>query len=121
MGYEAGQDSAPFIAADKGLAVVPSDTPYSIIAFFNLPYDQTSWSFSQPFAIDAPSIILLIPEGMKVTGRQLTDKGVQVIQNNNYQEFCCDGSEGRPNAELLHQRASPGRAPPRGWMHARSQ
>jgi mono/diheme cytochrome c family protein len=86
VGYEAGQDSAPFIAADKGLAVVPSDTPYSIIAFFNLPYDQ-KLDLSQPFMIDAPAIILLTPDGMKVTGKQLTDKGVQVIQSNTYHEF----------------------------------
>lgn len=86
IGYEAGQDSAPFIAADKGLAVVPSDTPYSIIAFFSLPYDQ-KLEINQPFAINAPSIVLLVPEGMKVSGSQLADKGLQVIQNNNYQEF----------------------------------
>ena len=41
QGYEAGQDSASFVAADDGLAVVPSDRPYSIIAFFNLPYDES--------------------------------------------------------------------------------
>jgi mono/diheme cytochrome c family protein len=86
IGYEAGQDSAPFIAADKGLAVVPSETPYSIIAFFNLPYAD-SLEINQPFAIDAPSIVLLIPDGVKVSGKQLTNKGLQVIQNNNYQEF----------------------------------
>ena len=86
VGYEAGQDSAPFIAADKGLAAVPSDTPYSIIAFFTMPYDKRL-EISQPLAMDASSVILLIPDGMKVTGKQLTDKGLQVIQNNNYHEF----------------------------------
>jgi hypothetical protein len=86
VGYEAGQDSAPFTAADKGLAAVPSGTPYSIIAFFNLPYDQ-KLDLSQPFTIDAPAIILLTPDGMKVTSKQLNDKGVQVIQSNTYHEF----------------------------------
>jgi mono/diheme cytochrome c family protein len=90
VGYEAGQDSAPFIAADKGLAVVPSATPYSIIAFFNLPYNQ-KLELSQPFAVDAPSIILLTPDGMKVTSNQLADKGLQIIQNNNYHEFLSAG------------------------------
>ncbi len=86
VGYEAGQDSAPFIAADKGLAVPPSDTPYSIIAFFTMPYDK-KLELSQPFTLDTPSVILLIPDGMKLSGAKLTDKGLQVIQNNNYHEF----------------------------------
>jgi mono/diheme cytochrome c family protein len=86
VGYEAGQDSAPFIAADKGLAVPPSDTPYSIIAFFTMPYEK-KLDISQPFSLNAPSVILLIPDGMKVSGGKLTDKGLQVIQNNNYHEF----------------------------------
>lgn len=85
-GYEAGQDSAPFIAAGNGLAVVPSDTPYSIIAFFNMPYTG-KLDVSQPLGIDAPSIVLLVPDGMKVSGSGLGDKGQQVIQNNNYHEY----------------------------------
>ena len=107
VGYEAGQDSAPFTAADKGLAAVPSDTPYSIIAFFNLPYDN-KLDLSQPFTIDAPAIILLTPDGMKVSSKQFSDKGVQVIQTNTYHEFAGDRSESRPNAELLRQREAPG-------------
>ncbi len=86
VGYEAGQDSAPFLAADKGLAVPPSDQPYSIIAFFTMPYDK-KLDIRQPFALNAPSVILLIPDGMKVSGGKLADKGLQVIQNNNYHEY----------------------------------
>jgi hypothetical protein len=86
VGYQAGQDSAPFVTADKGIAVVPTATPYSIIAFFNLPYDQ-KLEINQPMVIDAPSILLLVPDGMRVNGPQLASKGLQVIQNNNYQEF----------------------------------
>jgi mono/diheme cytochrome c family protein len=85
-GYEAGQDSAPFINADNGVAVVPSDKPYSIIAFFTLPYDK-KLEIKQPFAIDAQSVVLLIPDGMKMEGKQLTDRGIQAIQNNNYHMF----------------------------------
>ena len=86
QGYEAGQDSEAFVTAKDGLAVLPSDKPYSIIAFFNLPYEK-SLDFSQPLAIDSPSILLLVPDGIKVTGQQLTYEGVQVFQNNNYQEY----------------------------------
>ncbi len=90
VGYEAGQTSAPFIAAGSGMAAPPSDTPYSIIAFFSMPYTG-SLSLSQPFALNTSSVILLTPEGVKVTGKQLADKGPQVIQNNNYHEYAAPG------------------------------
>ena len=86
QGYEAGQDSEPFVSADEGLAVLPGDKPYSIIAFFNLPYEK-SLDFQQPMLINAPSVLVLVPDGIKVAGDQLASEGLQVIQNNNYQEF----------------------------------
>lgn len=86
MQFGAGQDSAPFTAAGNSVAVAPGDKPYSIIASFNMPYDR-QLDLSQPFAVDAPSIVLLVPEGIHVKGSQLTDNGPLAIQNNNYHEF----------------------------------
>jgi mono/diheme cytochrome c family protein len=85
-GYQADQSGSQFVAADKGVAVVPSDKTYSIIAFFNLPYTGQV-ELKQPFVVDAPSVVLLIPDGMNVAGPQLTSLGVQSIQNVNYQEL----------------------------------
>lgn len=87
-GYQAdqSQNSAQFVAADGGVAAVPNTKPYSIIAFFNLPYDNKV-EIKQPFLINAASAVLLIPDGMKVDGKQLTNLGVQAIQNVNYQEL----------------------------------
>jgi len=85
-GLQEGQDSAPFVQSDKGVAAVPSDKPYSIIAFFSLPYDKTL-EISQPLALDAPSMLLLVPDGMRVDGKQLSPKGLQAFQSKNYQEF----------------------------------
>jgi mono/diheme cytochrome c family protein len=86
QGYEAGQDSASFVAADDGLAVVPSDKPYSIIAFFTLPYER-SLEFQQALPIDTKSVLLLVPDGIKVEGEQFASQGMQVIENDNYQEY----------------------------------
>jgi mono/diheme cytochrome c family protein len=86
QGYEAGQDSASFVAADDGLAVVPGERPYSIIAFFNLPYAR-SLEFQQALIIDTKSVLLLVPDGIKVDGEQFASEGMQVIQNDNYQEY----------------------------------
>jgi mono/diheme cytochrome c family protein len=108
-GYEAGQDSASFVSADQGLAVVPSDKPYSIVAFFNLPYDQ-QLEITQPVAIDTPSLILLVPEGIAVKGTQLQSQGVQAIQNNNYEEFAAaDLKEGQTLSFTLS--GQPGSSP----------
>jgi len=120
QGYEAGQDSAPFVKADLGLAVVPSDKPYSIIAFFNLPYEKKA-DINQPLAIDMPSLILLVPQGIKVQGNQLESRGLQLIQNSNYEEFSASGLKagqtlafsvsGQPKAGT-----SAGLAAHQGWL-----
>ncbi len=86
VGYEPAQNSTPFAATNNGIAAPPSDKPYSIIAFFSLPYNK-KLKITQPFKLDAPSILLLIPDGMKVEGNQLTSQGTQAIQNVNYQEL----------------------------------
>jgi mono/diheme cytochrome c family protein len=120
QGYEAGQGSAPFVKADQGLAVVPSDKPYSIIAFFNLPYEKKA-DINQPLAIDMPSLILLVPQGIKVQGKQLESRGLQVIEKNNYEEFSASGLKagqtlafsvsGQPKAST-----SAGIAAHQGWL-----
>jgi mono/diheme cytochrome c family protein len=85
-GYQADSGSAPLSAMDKGVAAPPANKPYAIIVFFNMPYTG-QLQIHQPFAIDAPSVVLLIPDGMNVSGGQLTSAGLQTIQNNKYQEF----------------------------------
>ena len=85
-GYEPDPNSAQLATIGKGVAVPPSSNPYAIIAFFTLPYSG-QLEIKQPFGIDAPSVVLLMPEGIAVTGDQLASAGAVVVQNNNYQEF----------------------------------
>jgi hypothetical protein len=89
-GYEPDPNSAQLVAAGKGIAAPPSNDPYAIVAFFTLPYSG-QLEIKQPFGINAPSVVLLMPEGINVTGSQLTDNGTVAIQNNNYQEFSASG------------------------------
>lgn len=89
-GFEAGQDSAPFVSAKDGIAILPTDKSYSLIAFFNLPYDK-KLEISQPFLLDAPSVLLLIPEGIKVEGDRLSAGETQAIQGANFQTFRAAG------------------------------
>jgi len=120
QGYEAGQDSASFVAADDGLAVVPSDKPYSIIAFFNLPYER-SLEFQQSLPIDTRSVLLLVPDGIKVDGDQFASQGMQVIQNDNYQEYsAADLQAGSTLSFTLNGRprtsSATGLDPRQGWL-----
>ena len=85
-GYEPDPNSAQLATIGKGVAVPPNSNPYAIIAFFTLPYSG-QLEIKQPFGIDAPSVVLLMPEGITVTGNQLAGAGAVAIQNNNYQEF----------------------------------
>ena len=85
-GYEPDPNSAQLVAAGKSITAPPSSNPYAIIAFFTMPYND-QLEIKQPFGIDSPSVVLLMPEGITVTGDQLTSEGAVVIQNNNYQEF----------------------------------
>ena len=85
-GYEPDPNSAQLVVAGKSITVPPSSNPYAIIAFFTLPYSG-QLEIKQPFGIDAPSVVLLMPEGINVSGNQLASAGAVVIQNNNYQEF----------------------------------
>ena len=79
VGLELSQDSAPLLSTGDGLAMPPSDDFYSIIAFFNMPYDK-ELTMSQPFALPVSSALVIVPEGIKVKTEQLTDEGIQQTQ-----------------------------------------
>ena len=85
-GYEPDPNSAQLVTAGKSITAPPSRNPYAIIAFFTLPYNG-QLEIKQPFGINAPSVVLLMPEGINVNGHQLASAGAVVIQKNNYQEF----------------------------------
>jgi len=87
VGFQLGQDSAPFMGSTDGVAIPPNEKAYSVVAFFSLPYDKKTLEINQKFVLDAPSVLLLIPEGLKVSGDQLTSGGIQKIQNGSFQTF----------------------------------
>ena len=90
LGYEATQDSAPFVPTDNGFAMPPSETPYGLIAFASIP-NQDEISISQPALLPIGSFNLFLPEGMKAEGATLEDKGLQPIQTTNFQVYLASG------------------------------
>ena len=86
MGYEALQDSEPFVNIENGLAVPPSTESYGLIAFTTVPKED-EFEISQPFVLPVSSLTVFLPEGVKAESDTLTDEGLQTIQNFNFQVY----------------------------------
>jgi hypothetical protein len=80
VGLELSQDSAPLMPTEGGdFAIPPSEEFYSIIAYFNLPFDK-SLELKQTLELPVSSALIIVPEGIKVKSDQLTDEGIQQTQ-----------------------------------------
>ncbi len=90
LGYEAAQDSAPFVPTDNGFAMPPSTTPYGLIAFASLPKAK-EMAISQPALLPINALSLFLPEGMEAKGDILTDGGIQKIQTTNFHVYTAEG------------------------------
>lgn len=87
VGFEAGQDTAPFFPAQDGIALVPSETPYSLIAFFSLPYNSRGTPVIQPLLLKTVSLSVFMPEGLKLKSDNLTDAGVQDMSGTKFHMY----------------------------------
>jgi mono/diheme cytochrome c family protein len=86
LGYEALQDSEPFVNTDKGLAIPPSEGSYGLIAFTTVP-KKDEFELSQPFVLPVFSLTVFLPEGVTAESAALNDEGLQSIQNFNFQVY----------------------------------
>jgi mono/diheme cytochrome c family protein len=87
VGFEAGQDTAPFSPAKEGIALVPSEKPYSLIAFFSLPYNSKGTPVIQPLLLKTDSLSVFVPEGLKLRSDDLTDAGVQDMSGTKFHMY----------------------------------
>jgi mono/diheme cytochrome c family protein len=92
VGLELSQNSAPLLPTESGdLAIPPSENFYSIIAFFNMPYDKLL-ELRQPLALPVNSTLVIVPEGIKVKSDQLADEGIQQTEQGfNVQTYSASG------------------------------
>lgn len=89
IGYEPVQGSENFIPVDNGFAILPSGGSYDLIAFSSLPKAK-KLDFSQTYVLPVTAITVFLPEGMSAEGAQMTDLGMQAIQNFNFQVYELD-------------------------------
>lgn len=90
LGYEAAQDSAPFVPTADGFAMPPSETPYGLIAFASIPKAKEI-AISQPALLPINALTIFLPEGMDANGDILTDGGIQTIQTTNFHVYTAAG------------------------------
>jgi mono/diheme cytochrome c family protein len=90
LGYEATQDTAPFLPTTNGFAMPPGETPYGLIAFSSLPKTKEI-TVSQPALLPVGEVTLYLPEGVNAKGAALTDNGVQTIQNTSFHIYTAGG------------------------------
>ena len=90
LGYEATQNSAPFLQTANGFAMPPSETPYELIAFASLPKTKEI-AISQPARLPIGGITLYLPKGMDAEGKTLTDQGLQALETMNFHVYSASG------------------------------
>ncbi len=86
LGYEATQESAPFLPTADGFAMPPSETSYGLIAFASIPRTKEI-NISQPALLSIGKMTLFLPEGVDAKGSTLTDNGIQTLQTTNFHVY----------------------------------
>ncbi len=101
IGFELSQESASLLPTKDGFALPPTDQLYSIVAFFNMPYDK-ELVFSQSLALPVDSIVVIVPEGIKLKSDLFTDEGVQTgAQGANFQVYTGQARNAGESLEIL--------------------
>jgi hypothetical protein len=90
VGYEPMQDSEKFMQTQNGFAIPPSEKPYGLITFASVSKAK-EFEFSQEFILPASTVTVFVPEGVTAKNAKLSDLGVQVVQNFNFQIYELDG------------------------------
>ena len=86
LGYEATQDSAPFISMNNGFAIAPNETPYGILAYSSIAKAKET-TITQEFSLPATAVRIFLPDGMEAQGDTLTAEGSQDVQGTIYQLY----------------------------------
>ena len=86
LGYEAVQDSAPFISTDDGFAMTPREQAYGILAYSTVS-KQPETTITQEFALPVALVRIFVPDGMEVNGEALTSEETQDIQGTLYRSY----------------------------------
>ena len=90
LGFQAMEDSQPFTANGTTLAFAPNEQPYGLIVFSTL-VKNNEIDVSQSFAVPVTNLAVYVTEGVKADSAQLTDHGVQAVNDLNFQMYATGG------------------------------
>ena len=82
--YQLAQGGAQLLNATGGFALLPgTDKQYGFLVSFNMPYGR-SLKYEQLFTLPVSALTVFVPQGMRLSGEQLTASGSQIIQSQTY-------------------------------------
>ncbi len=85
----AGGSSSP-ATADNGFALLPgADKQYGIIATYSFPYSN-NLSYSRDFVLPVKAVSVVVPEGILVKSKQLSDAGTSTSDGTTYHLYQAD-------------------------------
>ena len=88
--FENGQIGNPFISTENGFGdptnILPGASSYQVMFAFDMPYGK-KLEIKQPFNVSVGSVIVMAPDGVKVSSDQLTDAGIRDVQGQSYSMF----------------------------------
>jgi len=88
--FENGQIGNPFISTENGFGdptnILPGASSYQLMYAFDMPYGK-KLEIKQPFNISIGSVIVMTPDGVKVSSDQLTDAGIRDVQGQSYSMY----------------------------------
>ena len=91
--FENGQIGNPFISTERGFGdpspILPGASSYQLMYSFDMPYGK-KLEIKQPFNISIGSVIVMAPDGIKISSDQLTDAGNRDIQGQSYSMFTAE-------------------------------
>jgi hypothetical protein len=82
--FQLAQGSAQLLNATGGFAILPgAGKQYGFLASFSMPYGR-NLKYNQLFDLPVTSLTVIVPQGMRLSGENLTDGGTQTVQNQTY-------------------------------------
>ncbi len=88
--FENGQIGNPFISTGNGFGdpstILPGASSYQLMYAFDMPYGK-KLEIKQPITVSVGSLIVMAPDGIKVSSDQLLDAGKRDVQGQAYSMF----------------------------------
>lgn len=88
--FEVGQIDDPYISTENGFgdptSILPGTSSYQLMYAFDMPYGK-KLEIKQPIQVPVGSVIVMAPDGVKVSSDQLTDAGIRDVQGQSYSMF----------------------------------